>query len=742
MNRRELYEHLRSYGLKTFPLRDKRPARANWQDIDEDVPENTPFGVQLGGSSKVFVIDVDDYSLLPHFNDIINKTYSTKSGRGFHIYVLAKQSIGNNKQLKNNKNQGIDIKTTGGYVVGESSDHFDKTADGNYVKSGKKYELLSENRTINPIDYETELKPILEKLGFDLVKKPIKERLAVAIKNGVSKGNRNSGLFALSCELLKILKDPELAFNEICLINDRSQEPLPRDEVDQLFQSATATVQAELEESNSKFEIGKDIEYHILDEEPQQLRAITLDEDTSRHILVYLPTKVTKKIKDETFSDYEAKAYIVSNGVNGKEIRALDDPKIKEKYISNLYSTFPELNKRWKHIDIKKYISSDDKVNPKELFDDLLSLERRYFENQYDYDYYYEALWKVHTYFYTLFELTPYNDYTGMKNVGKTKRLNYSSMISYNGIISGDSSLSSVFRTIQGTGATLLLDETENLKGGKDDRTDFENLLRNGFSKNGRVTRAKETKNKEFVPESFSVFSPKGFGHIHGFDNVLADRTIKVKLVRTTNKKIADSEPDEREEPLIYSIRERLYRLWLDYGYEIYKLIPEARQLIKELSGRELKLWLPIVTLALFFEKHGVEGLIEKIRAKMLTTSEDKKISDLEENNDFRILTILTKLESIPIRSRDLYNKLNEELAKEYNLEKLSDIILKESLERLGFRQKRDGKGTKWENITTEKIDEAKERVGLVSPTQATLSETDSRHENPDNVGNVGGVAN
>ena len=73
MNREEIISHLRSYNLKIFPLKDKRPAISNWQNTDEFVPENRPFGIQLGGDSRVCVIDVDDYSLLPHFKNCLTK---------------------------------------------------------------------------------------------------------------------------------------------------------------------------------------------------------------------------------------------------------------------------------------------------------------------------------------------------------------------------------------------------------------------------------------------------------------------------------------------------------------------------------------------------------------------------------------------------------------------------------------------------------------------------------------------
>ncbi len=486
--------------------------------------------------------------------------------------------------------------------------------------------------------------------------------------------------------------------------------------------------------------IQENVTYKILDEAQKKLHPITINDGT-RLILVYLPTEVITTKDEIVKRDYVSRAYFVINGKDGKSIISLDDQKIIQNYSSNIFSGFVILDNRWESKDIRNYISNNQKVIPKDIFDDLFQLEKKYFENEYDYDYYFEPCWITHTYFYTLFEITPYNDYSGMKNVGKSKHLKLLRMLCFNGISSGDSSISSIFRTIQGTGATLLLDETENLKGGKEDRTDLENLLRNGFSKDGMVMRSKETKNKEFHPEFFSVYSPKALGHIHGLDNILEDRCIKTKLRRTTNKNIADSEPDENEDLQIYKTRESLYRLFLDYGDEIYKLIPKAKQLIKELSGREMKLWLPIMTMALFYETHGVVRVVDKITAKMLDTSEDKKISDLEENIDFKILQVLIKIEAIPTQSRLLYNNINELLQSQWKLEPLGDAKVKQSLERLGFRNKRTGQAVIW-NITTNKIQEAKERIGLIEPTQTTLSTNDSSKESAVNVGNVGSVTN
>ncbi|MHA7648077.1 primase C-terminal domain-containing protein [Nitrosopumilus sp. S4] len=734
MTKSECIQSLKEQNLKLFPLKDKRPAVTNWQKYIGDVKEHQAFGIVMGDESNIFVIDVDDYSLFPHFVQFLDKTYVVKTGKGFHIFVKA-NSLPNTMRLDNNKDQHIDIQSTGSYVVGETSKHYDRTSCGDYVETGKIYTKISKTRTINYIDFEKEVKPILEKLGFDLIKKSIKEELSNAIKHGIVKGNRNNSLFKLSCNILKTVGDDDIAFNTISTINDKSKEPLDGQELEQLFQSAMTYVKDEILESNQKFKISDRIEYELLDKSPKELRAITLDDDKTRLILVYLPVK----IEENGIETFDSKAFIISNGISGKQIRALDDTQFKEQYTSNIFSSFKILNNKWKNKDIQKYIQSNDKVNPKEVFESLHNLELKYFEYEYDYDYYYNPCWITHTYFYTLFDITPYNDYSGMKNTGKSKHLKFLRMTCYGGISSGDASISSIFRTIQGTGATLLLDETENLKGGKDDRSDFENLLRNGFSKEGLVTRSKEGKNKEFHPEFFSVYSPKALGHIQGLDNVLEDRCIKTKLRRTTNKTIADSEPDENDDPQIYKTRESLYRLFLDYGDEIYSLIPKAKDLIKELSGREMKLWLPIITTALFYETYGVVGITDKITSKMLHTSEDKKISDIEDNLDFKILQILEKLESIPTQSRLLYNAINDSLQEQWRLESLGDAKIKQSLERLGFRNKRGNKGVVW-SIVYEKIQEAKERIGLIEPTQATLSDIDYSHKSVGNAGSVGSV--
>jgi len=156
--RYETLTSLREQGLQVFPLKDKRPAVTNWQNYNGDVKEDQSFGIILGGESKIFVIDVDDYSLLPDFIQFLDKTYVVKTGKGFHIFVKA-NVLPHTMRLNNNQGQHIDLQSTGTYVVGETSEHYDKNSDGIYIKTGKIYEKISNDRTINHLDFETEFKP-------------------------------------------------------------------------------------------------------------------------------------------------------------------------------------------------------------------------------------------------------------------------------------------------------------------------------------------------------------------------------------------------------------------------------------------------------------------------------------------------------------------------------------------------------------------------------------------------------
>lgn len=240
--REEVIESLRKYFIEFTLLDGKKPCIQDWPNkpFKEKIPENQNFGVLCGcKESKIFVVDVDDFSLLPYFEKFLKITYVVKSGRGFHIYCKAKTTLPKILHLHNSSKQQIDILSTGAMVVAESCDHYEKNGEGNYQKTGKKYEKISIDRYIEEFDFEEDFVPILKKIGFDLGKTAATIERRDAVQSGLENGTRNNGLFKILLRSLDDGVDYETALEHIREINTKSKYPLSDDDVLIIFNSAT-----------------------------------------------------------------------------------------------------------------------------------------------------------------------------------------------------------------------------------------------------------------------------------------------------------------------------------------------------------------------------------------------------------------------------------------------------------------------------------------------------------------------
>lgn len=287
---------------------------------------------------------------------------------------------------------------------------------------------------------------------------------------------------------------------------------------------------------------------------------------------------------------------------------------------------------------------------------------------------------------------------------------------------------SSLFRIIEGTGATVLLDETERFRHTKDESAQLlRTLIMQGMLKGQKAIRSEGGKDNSFTPKSYDIYSPKSMAHISGIDDVMGDRFIPLLMMRTKNTEFLNSWPDGKN-PEFQQIRNLCYRLFLDYGQEIYNLQEESRNMLG-VSGRELQLWTPIITLALFFEKHGVEGLISQIKEFTSISSKERQNDDEENNRDTKIAIFLDKIivdiaknDDGWILASEIYNTLtSEEHIKEYDInpEYFHQRDLSDILKRLGLgdqrHHKRKANGFNY-RIIKEDIDEIKNRLGIEAP--------------------------
>ncbi len=233
MNGSETINMLRSKGLNVMPLkpRSKEPmfpwAKYQNEKYLDPIPEDANAGVICGDSSgNLVVIDVDTNDkelvdkLLP---DAKKHTLVVKTCKGYHIYIKVPK-LPRTLRLKNHVGR-VDIQSNGAYVVAPWSVH----------PTGVVYEIISDTNEIFTIDFKI-IQNNLEKLGF----KPSKSNSLKEIeKNGVTEGSRNNSMFKIACNYLHDLEyDEEIAWAQLCTVNEKLKPPLEIKELRTLFESA------------------------------------------------------------------------------------------------------------------------------------------------------------------------------------------------------------------------------------------------------------------------------------------------------------------------------------------------------------------------------------------------------------------------------------------------------------------------------------------------------------------------
>ena len=134
----------------------------------EDIPTDQDFAVMMGSASGNLVcLDFDHCSSIEVLNDLIpdciNKTLVIRSGNGYHIYLRVKDiaykkldespiaTIYLHKEI-GGITQNLELKAHGSYVIGASSDHYDKNDAGEYYQTGKKYRVISNVSHVKKLD--------------------------------------------------------------------------------------------------------------------------------------------------------------------------------------------------------------------------------------------------------------------------------------------------------------------------------------------------------------------------------------------------------------------------------------------------------------------------------------------------------------------------------------------------------------------------------------------------------------
>lgn len=269
----------------------------------------------------------------------------------------------------------------------------------------------------------------------------------------------------------------------------------------------------------------------------------------------------------------------------------------------------------------------------------------------------------------------------------------------------------SLFRIVESSCGTLLIDEVEKLN--KKDESDIRTLLLAGYKKGAEVPRVEEKKNsqgKSFEIPCYSTYSPKMLANIAGVEDVLEDRCVSVILTRgkdkkkmnkevNTNsdewpnirdvlycsmmfnarqvesrnneigtyidkfyedrKKIFDAIFDDSEETIQADIRESQSTLGSGKITKTKKEPVDAKELIDStVKGRSFELWRPIFTLASLIS----DELLEIIFMNAIKHEKMRREEDITETLDSILVELLLQIVTGDnfYRVKDIAQKLKE----------------------------------------------------------------------------------
>lgn len=213
------------------------------------------------------------------------------------------------------------------------------------------------------------------------------------------------------------------------------------------------------------------------------------------------------------------------------------------------------------------------------------------------------ALWSLHTYAFHLREVTSYLGIESPeKRCGKTTLLSVLQELVHRPISASNISSSALYRVIEETRPTLLIDEADTLLTGNDE---LRGILNAGYTRStayvvrvGHLAVARKEQSepapvKPWAPQllRFSCWCPKAIAAIGVLPETLADRSIVIRMRRKS--------PDEQSERLrrldAATVRRCCARFVLDHAQEIATGQPEIPA---ELHDRAADIWEPLLLLA------------------------------------------------------------------------------------------------------------------------------------------------
>ncbi len=291
--------------------------------------------------------------------------------------------------------------------------------------------------------------------------------------------------------------------------------------------------------------------------------------------------------------------------------------KEKNYYFEKRNRKLMRIEEKWSIQSLKQFVSDYNQikvnVSPRAIFEEILTIAKKYIELGQEINYYLLTAWILGTYFFPIFYAYPFLHIKAPKRSGKSQCLSFLAQLCFNAI-KARPSVAALGDTVDALRGTCLIDQADSLerKGGEE----LLDILADSYKKSGgkrRIITFDKGKNREVV--ELETYGPKAFASIRELPEDLRDRCLELPLIRS-QKNFAD--PDDDNENW-REIRGRIYTLLMtryEFAGSYYFLKKRTYRDNKTILGRSLELWLPFEVI---LECSGMQDKIQEARTQFLS---------------------------------------------------------------------------------------------------------------------------
>jgi hypothetical protein len=285
----------------------------------------------------------------------------------------------------------------------------------------------------------------------------------------------------------------------------------------------------------------------------------------------------------------------------------------------------PDVTSRlsWSDVGQDEWLATGaDRMTPAELFETTRAMVSRFVDfkdGDDDNTPSLVTLWCLLTYTPALFPVVPFLCVNGPKGSGKSTLMHCIHRAAFRAAVVVNPSAASLYRDIHIHGTTVLVDEAEKL----DEPGADPGLMATMLHSNQRGATVPRCDGDDHTVKNFHIFSPKAFFSINEPHDPLADRSIRIPMLRSPKgspKALLDPR-DSPHDAEWKAIRDGWHRFVLNYGHMLVDLAEPEAVTPKDMFPRSRQIWRPLLQLAELMERLGVAGLLGTMQALALEKS-------------------------------------------------------------------------------------------------------------------------